>query len=78
MRAWADSVLRSRRAAEVQHNQCQDRNRPDASYRGPWKRAQPCFVVMRGFYEWQVQADGKTMPGDRGKDAKLAEGRILH
>jgi putative SOS response-associated peptidase YedK len=31
-----------------------------ASYRGPWKRAQRCLVVVRGFYEWQVQADGKT------------------
>lgn len=31
-----------------------------ASYRGPWKRGQRCLVVARGFYEWQVQADGKT------------------
>jgi putative SOS response-associated peptidase YedK len=31
-----------------------------ASYRGPWKRAQRCLVVARGFFEWQVQADGKT------------------
>jgi putative SOS response-associated peptidase YedK len=31
-----------------------------ASYRGPWKRGQRCLVAARGFYEWQVQADGKT------------------
>ena len=31
-----------------------------ASYRGPWKRAQRCLVVAKGFFEWQVQADGKT------------------
>jgi putative SOS response-associated peptidase YedK len=31
-----------------------------ASYRGPWKRAQRCLVIARGFFEWQVQADGKT------------------
>jgi putative SOS response-associated peptidase YedK len=31
-----------------------------ASYRGPWERAQRCLVVARGFFEWQVQADGKT------------------
>lgn len=31
-----------------------------ASYRGPWKRGQRCLVVASGFYEWQVQADGKT------------------
>jgi putative SOS response-associated peptidase YedK len=31
-----------------------------ASYRGPWKRAQRCLVAAKGFYEWQVQADGKT------------------
>jgi putative SOS response-associated peptidase YedK len=31
-----------------------------ASYRGPWKRAQRCLVVVRGFYEWQMQADGKS------------------
>jgi putative SOS response-associated peptidase YedK len=30
------------------------------SYRGPWKRGQRCLVLARGFYEWQVQADGKT------------------
>jgi putative SOS response-associated peptidase YedK len=31
-----------------------------ASYRGPWKRAQRCLVVVLGFYEWQVQPDGKS------------------
>ncbi len=31
-----------------------------ASYRWPWKRGQRCLVVVRGFFEWQVQADGKT------------------
>ena len=31
-----------------------------ASYRGPWTRAQRCLVVAKGFFEWQVQADGKT------------------
>ena len=31
-----------------------------ASYRGPWSRGQRCLVVARGFYEWQVQGDGKT------------------
>jgi putative SOS response-associated peptidase YedK len=31
-----------------------------ASYRGPWKRNQRCLVIAQGFYEWQLQADGKT------------------
>jgi len=31
-----------------------------ASYRGPWSRGQRCLQVARGFYEWQVQTDGKT------------------
>jgi len=31
-----------------------------ASYRGPWRRGQRCAVLACGFYEWQVQADGKT------------------
>lgn len=30
------------------------------SYRGPWKRGQRCLVAARGFYEWQMQADGRT------------------
>ena len=29
-------------------------------YRGPWNRAQRCLIVARGFYEWQVQADGNS------------------
>jgi putative SOS response-associated peptidase YedK len=31
-----------------------------ACYRGPWSRGQRCLVVVSGFYEWQVQDDGKT------------------
>ena len=31
-----------------------------ASWRGPWKRGQRCAVLASGFYEWQLQADGKT------------------
>jgi putative SOS response-associated peptidase YedK len=31
-----------------------------ASYRGPWQRGQRCLQIAAGFYEWQVQADGKT------------------
>jgi putative SOS response-associated peptidase YedK len=31
-----------------------------ASYRGPWQRGQRCLQVAQGFYEWQVQSDGKT------------------
>jgi putative SOS response-associated peptidase YedK len=31
-----------------------------ATWRGPWKRGQRCAVIAMGFYEWQVQADGKT------------------
>jgi putative SOS response-associated peptidase YedK len=31
-----------------------------ASYRGPWERGQRCLVVAQGFYEWQLQQDGKT------------------
>ena len=34
--------------------------RTAASYRGPWKRGQRCAVIANGFYEWQVQADGKS------------------
>jgi len=31
-----------------------------ASFRGPWRRGQRCLIPVLGFYEWQVQADGKT------------------
>jgi putative SOS response-associated peptidase YedK len=31
-----------------------------ASYKGPWSRGQRCLQVASGFYEWQVQQDGKT------------------
>jgi putative SOS response-associated peptidase YedK len=31
-----------------------------ASYRGPWRHGRRCAVLACGFYEWQVQADGKT------------------
>lgn len=31
-----------------------------ATWRGPWKRGQRCAIVAAGFYEWQVQADGKS------------------
>ena len=34
--------------------------RTSASYRGPWKRNQRCLVVALGFYEWQLQVDGRT------------------
>lgn len=33
-----------------------------ASYRGPWSRGQRCLVVAQGFYEWQVQPDGRKVP----------------
>jgi len=31
-----------------------------ATWRGPWSRGQRCILATTGFYEWQVQADGKT------------------
>ena len=33
-----------------------------ATWRGPWSRGQRCILPATGFYEWQVQADGKTKP----------------
>lgn len=30
------------------------------AYRGPWKRGQRALVLGSAFYEWQVQADGKS------------------
>jgi putative SOS response-associated peptidase YedK len=31
-----------------------------ATWKGPWNRGQRCIIPALGFYEWQVQADGKT------------------
>src|SRR6266436_32347 len=31
-----------------------------ASWRGPWTRGQRCILPALGFYEWQLQADGKS------------------
>jgi putative SOS response-associated peptidase YedK len=31
-----------------------------ATWRGPWKRGQRCIIPALGFFEWQVQADGKS------------------
>jgi putative SOS response-associated peptidase YedK len=31
-----------------------------ATWPGPWKRGQRCIMPALGFYEWQVQADGKS------------------
>jgi putative SOS response-associated peptidase YedK len=31
-----------------------------ATWRGPWRRGQRCILPALGFYEWQVQADGKS------------------
>jgi putative SOS response-associated peptidase YedK len=31
-----------------------------SSWRGPWNRSQRCILPALGFYEWQVQADGKS------------------
>jgi putative SOS response-associated peptidase YedK len=31
-----------------------------ATWRVPWQRGQRCILPALGFYEWQVQADGKT------------------
>jgi putative SOS response-associated peptidase YedK len=30
------------------------------AWRGPWSRGQRCIVPCAGFYEWQVQPDGRT------------------
>ena len=30
------------------------------AYRGPWKRGQRSLVLASSFYEWQLQADGKS------------------
>jgi putative SOS response-associated peptidase YedK len=31
-----------------------------ATWRGPWTRGQRCIMAALGFFEWQVQADGKS------------------
>jgi putative SOS response-associated peptidase YedK len=31
-----------------------------ATWRGPWSRGQRCILPAAGFYEWQVQSDGRT------------------
>jgi len=31
-----------------------------ATWRGPWSRRQRCILPAIGFYEWQVQADGRS------------------
>ena len=31
-----------------------------ATWRGPWTRGQRCILPALGFFEWQVQADGKS------------------
>jgi putative SOS response-associated peptidase YedK len=31
-----------------------------ATWRDPWNRGQRCILPALGFYEWQVQADGKS------------------
>jgi putative SOS response-associated peptidase YedK len=30
------------------------------AWRGPWSRGQRCIIPCIGFYEWQVQDDGRT------------------
>src|SRR5271165_1998763 len=30
------------------------------TWRGPWRHGHRCILAALGFYEWQVQADGKT------------------
>jgi len=33
-----------------------------ATWRGPWRHGQRCIMPAAGFYEWQVQGDGKKRP----------------
>lgn len=42
------------------HNARIETFQTNASYRGPWKRGQRCLQPASGFYEWQLQPDGKT------------------
>jgi putative SOS response-associated peptidase YedK len=37
-----------------------ERIKDGPAWRAPWNRGQRCAVLASGFYEWQVQADGKT------------------
>ena len=39
-----------------------ERLRTAPTFRGPWRRGQRCIVPVIGFYEWQVQPDGKKQP----------------
>lgn len=34
--------------------------RTSAAYREPWSRGQRCLIPALGFYEWQLQSDGRT------------------
>ncbi len=37
-----------------------ERIKEGATWRGPWKRGQRCILPALGFYEWQVQPDGRS------------------
>ena len=39
-----------------------ERLRTAPTFRGPWRRGQRCIVPVIGFYEWQVQPDGRKQP----------------
>jgi putative SOS response-associated peptidase YedK len=45
-----------------------------AGYKGPWSHGQRCLMVAQGFYECQVQADGKdqdSLPHSHKRPADL-------